>query len=88
MPNFGGIAYSKNSKGGMKANPKATTSAGGSPFSITGPGHPAADKAPVHTGGSFNPAEPTDNFTAASTKNGNIEGNPKPTVAGGRASPY
>mgnify|MGYP003654972654 CR=1 FL=1 len=64
MPNFGGIAYSKNSKGGMKANPKATTSAGGSPFSITGPGHPAADKATVNPG-TFNAAvKPTDNYAA------------------------
>jgi hypothetical protein len=63
MPNFGGIAYSKNSKGGMKANPKATTSAGGSPFSITGPGHPAADKATVSPG-TFNAAVATDNYAA------------------------
>ena len=74
MPNFGGIAY--------KGNPKART-AGASPYNST-----TVQKPPVHTGGSFNPAEPTDNFTAASTQNGNIEGNPKPTVAGGRASPY
>jgi hypothetical protein len=63
MPNFGGIAYSKNSKGGMKANPKATTSAGGSPFSITGPGHPAADKVTV-SAGTFNAAVATDNYAA------------------------
>ena len=62
MPNFGGIAYSKNSKGGMKANPKATT-AGGSPFSITGPGHPVADKATVNPG-TFNAAVATDNYAA------------------------
>ena len=66
MPNFGGIAYSKsykNSKGGMKANPSATTSAGGSPFSITGPGHAAAGKAKVNAG-TFNAASPTDNYAA------------------------
>ena len=62
MPNFGGIAYSKNSKGGMKANPKATT-AGGSPFSITGPGHDAADKVTV-SAGTFNAAVATDNYAA------------------------
>tara|TARA_R100001086_G_scaffold87888_1_gene42956 strand:- start:168 stop:386 length:219 start_codon:yes stop_codon:yes gene_type:complete len=59
MPNFGGIAYSKN----YKANPKATTSAGGSPFSITGPGHPAADK-PKTNAGTFNAASATDNYAA------------------------
>jgi len=62
MPNFGGIAYSKKGTS-MKANPGATTSAGGSPFSITGPGHPAADKAKVNAG-TFNAASPTDNYAA------------------------
>ena len=63
MPNFGGIAYSKNSKGSStKANPKATT-AGGSPFSITGPGHPAADKVTV-SAGTFNAAVDTVNYAA------------------------
>jgi hypothetical protein len=47
----------------MKANPKATTSAGGSPFSITGPGHPAADKVTV-SAGTFNAAVATDNYAA------------------------
>lgn len=64
MPNFGGIAYSKNFKGGgSKPNPKATTLAGGSPFSITGPGHPAADK-PKTNAGTFNAASATDNYAA------------------------
>ena len=68
MPNFGGIPYSNNFKGGgSKANPKATTPAGGSPFSITGPGlpagHPAADK-PKTNAGTFNAASATDNYAA------------------------
>jgi hypothetical protein len=64
MPNFGGIAYSNKFKGGgSKANPKATTPAGGSPFSITGPGHPAADK-PKTNAGTFNAASATDNYAA------------------------
>ena len=68
MPNFGGIPYSNNYKrGGSKANPKATTPAGGSPFgrrfSITGPGHPAADK-PKTNAGTFNAASATDNYAA------------------------
>jgi hypothetical protein len=64
MPNFGGMAYSKKGNSSMKANPKATTSAGGSPFSITGPGHPAADKAKVNPG-TFNAASATDNYAAS-----------------------
>ena len=63
MPNLVGMSYSKKRKGGMSANPKATTAAGGSPFSITGPGHAAADKAKVNSG-TFNAASATDNYTA------------------------
>jgi hypothetical protein len=63
MPNFGGMAYSKKRGGGMKANPKATTAAGGSPFSITGPGLPAADKVKTNPG-TFNAAERTVDYAA------------------------
>jgi hypothetical protein len=64
MPNFGGIPYPENYKrGGSNANPKATTPAGGSPFSITGPGLPAADKAKTNPG-TFNAASATDNYPA------------------------
>ena len=73
MPNFGGEAY--------KSNPKAKTG-GASPYNST-----TVQKPPKHTYGAFNPAEPTNNITAASTKGGNIKGNPKPRAAG-RASPY
>jgi hypothetical protein len=73
MPNFGGEAY--------KSNPKAKTG-GASPYDST-----TVQKPPKHTYGAFNPAGPTDNFTAASTKGGNIKGNKKPRAAG-RASPY
>ena len=72
MPNFGGVAY--------KANPKAKTD-GASPYDST-----SVQKPPVHTRGSFNPANATDNFTAASTK-GAIRANPKAETAG-RAKPY
>jgi hypothetical protein len=57
MPNFGGIAYPK------RANPETTTSAGGSPFSITGPGLPAADKTKINPG-TFNAGGDTDNYAA------------------------
>ena len=73
MPNFGGEAY--------KSNPKAKTG-GASPYDST-----TVQKPPKHTYGAFNPAGPTDNITAASTKGGNIKGNKKPRAAG-RASPY
>ena len=64
MPNFGGMAYSKSNKsGGMKAKSGATTAAGGSPFSITGPGHSAAAKASTNAG-PFNAASKTDNYEA------------------------
>jgi len=73
MPNFGGEAY--------KSNPKARTG-GGSPYDST-----TVQKPPKRTHGAFNPAGPTDNITAASTKGGKIKGNPRPRAAG-RASPY
>jgi hypothetical protein len=73
MPNFGGIAY--------KAKTKARTG-GASPYNST-----TVQKPPKHTYGTFGPAGPTDNFTAVSTKGGNIKGNPKPRAAG-KASPY
>jgi hypothetical protein len=73
MPNFGGVAY--------KANPKART-AGASPYDST-----TVQKPPVHTGGAFNPAKATDNFTAASTKGGAIKANPGARTARG-AKPY
>ena len=64
MPNFGGMAYSKKGNSSLKANPKATTSAGGSPFSITGPGHPAAGRVKMNRG-TFNAASATDNYAAS-----------------------
>ena len=74
MPNFGGVAY--------KANPKATTGRKGvSPYDST-----TVQKPPVHTRGSFNPANATDNFTAASTK-GAIRANPGARTARG-AKPF
>jgi hypothetical protein len=72
MPNFGGVAY--------KANPKAKTG-GASPYDST-----TVQKPPVHTRGSFNPANATDNFTAASTK-GAIRANPGARTARG-AKPF
>ena len=63
MPNFGGIAYPKKGGGGMKAKSTATTSAGGSPFSITGPGLPEADKAKTNPG-TFNAADRTVDYAA------------------------
>ena len=74
MPNFGGVAY--------KANPKATTGRKGvSPYDRT-----TVQKPPVHTRGSFNPANAPDNFTAASTK-GAIRANPGARTARG-AKPF
>ena len=74
MPNFGGIAY--------KAKSGARTG-GASPYDST-----TVQKPPVHTYGAFNPAKPTENITAASTKGGNIKGNKNPRTAGGKASSY
>ena len=78
MPNFGGVAYKAN----PKANPKATTGRKGvSPYNST-----TVQKPPVHTGGAFNPAMATENFTAGSTK-GVIRANPKARTVRG-AQPY
>jgi hypothetical protein len=74
MPNFGGEAY--------KSNPKAKTG-GASPYDST-----TVQKPEKRTYGAFNPAGPTDNITAASTKGGNIKGNKNPRTAGGKASSY
>jgi len=75
MPNFGGEAY--------KSNPKAKTG-GASPYNST-----SVQPPPVKTGGSFSPMpNETYDFTAASTKGGNIKGNKNPRTAGGKASPY
>ena len=75
MPNFGGIAY--------KAKSGARTG-GASPYDNT-----SVQPPPVNTGGSFSPM-PNEryDFTAASTKGGNIKGNKNPRTAGGKASPY
>jgi|TARA_R110002110_G_scaffold12793_4_gene61195 hypothetical protein len=73
MPNFGGIAY--------KSNAKARTG-GASPYDST-----TVQKPEKHTYGAFNPAGPTENITAASTKGGNIKGNKNPRTAN-RASSY
>jgi hypothetical protein len=65
MPNFGGMPYPKSNKSsGMTAKSGATTSAGGSPFSITGPGHQAAAKASTNAG-TFNSASKTENYPAS-----------------------
>ena len=72
MPNFGGGAY---------ANPKATTGRKGvSPYDST-----ITQKPRVHTRGAHNPAGPTENFTAASTKG--MKANPKARIPSG-AKPY
>ena len=71
MPNFGGVAY--------KANPKAKT-AGASPYDST-----ITQIPPVDTRGAHNPAGPTENFTAASTKG--MKANPKARIPSG-AKPY
>ena len=75
MPNFGGIAY--------KAKSGARTAGRASPYDST-----TVQKPEKRTYGAFNPAGPTDNITAASTKGGNIKGNKNPRTAGGKASSY
>ena len=75
MPNFGGIPYSKN----YRANRRART-AGASPYDSI-----MVQEPPFHTGGAFNPARPTDNITAASTKG--MKANPGARTARG-AKPY